>query len=357
MISPGFQIQSAADVISGQGMKKSGSETVSLGRKGSQFLNIFQNAIKKGETAGDLGIAFGEAMNGDKVNQMSAVEMLANIGDTENTENSGIINQLKEHLLSKYGSLDDLTVDDETIDSLKQYLLDAGFNEGSVTKVLESFRNNDSEEGMTLFELFDVLDKIELQSNENENADTPMLEIAMVPYIESVLASIGLPPDIVSSLMSDVKEDGRGINLSKLISNLQDIEKESFLTGKPLQSLPGDKQIQEILEGMGITGLGGEDKPLTLGEFVRVLETYRNNAKSDLPMDSLKSGVVVDNLKSSVVVDSLKSGVMVDNLNADLSIDGTKTGPALDFENDDLKNFLNKIQTAVQSETNINGKV
>lgn len=279
MISPNFQIQQTLGKFNEQRLDTNDFKSAVTVKKDNPFLSVFKNAIKNNEADVNTNIPFGEAMKSDR--------------GILSSKESEMINDIKVHLLSKYGSLDRLNVEDDALKSLKQYLLDAGFDEGAVTEIMEIFSKDKSEGGMTLSELFDLLGNIESQSNWKESE--PVLDMSMLPYIQSILTSIGLSPDVAASLIDGAKDKGQGINLSELISNLQNTEKEAFLTGNLLQSSPDDNQIHEILEKMGLGNPIDRSKPLTLEEFVQALESYRNDAKAGLFVNDVKLPLDLDN--------------------------------------------------------------
>ncbi len=196
----------------------------------------------------------------------------------------GFLSALKD-LLDRYsqGDLSAVAIDREGLEAMKQMLVRAGFKESDVNDLFDGFQEALNTETLTLavvmnslFELPDAEKNVAL-----ETGDTLYLETWVIPFVESILNSLGIPAEEIQLVMNRADRGQKGIDLDSLIESLRSLQEKSAQDRKVFQTPEKDQNFKPILSRLGIDMGENKTTPLTLKEFTAELEVLRDNMVSD----------------------------------------------------------------------------
>lgn len=241
MISQGLQIRQLMAVsaavagTSGTGQNEGG---------------LFQSIL--GKMFGGRGSGFSTKGFGDKQTGLSLVD------------------RLKRALLYKGGNLDNMTVDRNTLNILQGILKAAGFDGKQIADLMDELNALHKGRKLKLSDLFNRLEALEKDAASEEDA---MAEISSLPFLESILASLGLTDADISKVLGDAKIEGEGIDLQQLLAGLKEIAAGKGGSGRNA----GDAgSVNEMMSQIG-AGRGDADSVMDLASFIAELEALLAN--------------------------------------------------------------------------------
>jgi len=191
--------------------------------------------------------------------------------DLKHLEMHQLVELLRKHLLSKGISLDEASVNNKGLIALEKFLVGAGFNKSGVSSIMEKLKTDVKEKGsLKLSKLFANLNGLEDKKTDKNKEN--WLEISALPYIESILSCFGVDFCKIDSVLADAKIEGRGIDLSRLVSNLKK-ELQNILNGKEVRiSKESQSKVSMLMDRIGM-GSGNKQRTVTTFEgFVSQLE-------------------------------------------------------------------------------------
>jgi flagellar hook-length control protein FliK len=273
---------------------------------GSSFLSMIQQDIPKEillntDTAASQKTAFTDHLNKqlEKVDSHDASPSLQGIsGVLEADQNSketisslfekldqedgtGFVFALKEILLKlSKGDLKNLTINAGGLEALKKMLLKAGFKEADVDEVFTGLLEKTKNGKLSLADLADNLSALsnkEKEKNQSEN----FLEISAIPFLESILNSLGINKEEIGNIMAEADKGEKGISLDVIIEKLKVLQKNSFYTQKTFETAESDRNYQHLLKQLGIEKAENKLSPLSLDEFVDALESLRKKLSKE----------------------------------------------------------------------------
>ncbi|MBF0301999.1 MAG: flagellar hook-length control protein FliK, partial [Desulfamplus sp.] len=113
------------------------------------------------------------------------------------------------------------------------------------------------------------------------NYGTQILDISAIPFVSSIMKSLGISDDMISSIISDSEIKGEGVNLNTLISDLKSLQKTSFFTGTSFQNSSDAESIKEMLQQLKLSVEKGEVKNSIVQNTDIIAKnsdiTYKNN--------------------------------------------------------------------------------
>jgi len=151
------------------------------------------------------------------------------------------------------GDLNTITIDDQGLDSLKKMLLKAGFELGNVEELMGGLSEKAQAKDINLGEVMDSLFKLSTESEEDTMDEETLMETSALPFLTSILNSLGLPKDTVNQILSQADRGKNGISLDVIIDNLKSIETQSFYTDQSFKTQEGDTSFQMLFEQLGLT--------------------------------------------------------------------------------------------------------
>lgn len=200
--------------------------------------------------------------------------------DMENAKGMEFVNKLKLYLAISGNSLETTTISAKGLQALKGLLVKAGFAEDDINHLTAELQLKSKDGRIKLSDLFNGLPELKTgQSNlKKDDKDKCLLAISALPFIDSIMTALGIPEDLSGKIITDAKEEGRGINLDTLIDGLQKLQKKAFLSGTAFKTDPENNSFNKMMEHMGFPQ---SNKGISLEDFLGALEHMRNNYKDD----------------------------------------------------------------------------
>jgi len=175
-------------------------------------------------------------------------------------------------MLSK-GDLKNISIDSQGLEALKKMLLNAGFEENDIIDLFDKFSEELGNNTLAMDDLLDRLFDLSLEvESDTEIFDESFLETSAIPFLESILNSLGIPKEKISEIFYEADRGEKGISLEVFIEKLQDLQKKSFYTGNHIETQEGDDNFSLLIKQLGLELNESKTSALTLNEFVSSLE-------------------------------------------------------------------------------------
>jgi hypothetical protein len=250
----------------------------------------------------------------------------------------GFVSALKNILLkASGGNLNHISIDAEGLDTLKKLLLKAGFSQADINDLLNDISGELEAGDLTLDALFDKLFQLPLEAMPTpETGQENFLETSAIPFIESILSSLGIPREKIGNILSEADKGDNGISLDTVIKHLQSLQKQSFYTRNQYQTREGDDTFRLVARQLGLEQVESGTSALTLDDFVRSLENLREKiSRQHVAVEAMNPNdqKSIANEKSLDLLNALFKGLKLDIKTAD------KQG--IEFSNDPIKNQFN----------------
>ncbi len=247
--------------------------------------------------------------------------------DLENGRPVSFLSKLKSLLLMmSQGDLSNISINPEGLAALKKLLVKAGLDEAQVTDLMgelaQFFENNElalsgvipatdeltKEKELKISDFFDKLFDLakEAQKPDDKMPDSDnLLQVSAIPFIESLLNSLGIPQEKISEILSEASLGDKGISLDIIIDKLQKLEEKSFQTQTLFSTQEGDDSFLMLFKQLGLEQPEGQTaQQLTLKNLVNSLENLREEISIQTNQNDM-SGVAQSEEKSKDLLNSL----------------------------------------------------
>jgi len=249
----------------------------------------------------------------------------------------GFVSALKNiFLMLSNGDLKNISIDAEGLETLKKMLLKAGFKEGDVNDLLLTLSDESEKNGLTMDDVLDSLFDLPLDDESDEDSlQENFLEISSLPFLESILGSLGLDPEKIQEILGKADKGEKGISIDVIIENLQKLQKEAFYSGNEYKTQEGDDSFKQLFESINLELDGSKKSSLTLNELVSSLEQLKRKiSQQQATTDDGKANNATE--KSQDLLNELFKGLKVKNQAAETN--------ALGFSFDQIKDqFENEL--------------
>ncbi|MCM2284530.1 MAG: flagellar hook-length control protein FliK [Desulfobacula sp.] len=237
------------------------------------------------ETASSSDAASGLVQAGQNSNS-SIAPLLGNLGQKKGIE---FVSALKGILLKlSKGDLKNFSIDADGLEAVKKMLLTAGFKETDIDGAFSGLLEKAKAGKLTLDHLMGKLSGLPLEETTEEEAQTEtFLEISALPFLESILTSLGIEKEDIQNILAEADKGEKGISLDVVIEKLKGLQKYSFQTQTAFKTPETDQNYQHLMKQLGMEQAEEISAPLSLAEFVDALE---NLQKKMSPEDSLSKG-------------------------------------------------------------------
>jgi flagellar hook-length control protein FliK len=213
-----------------QGIFSSGKEISKQGEDvQSGFTAVLNRLMNDSDTGGDV-IDFGEVpLRGHR-----------------------FLDYLKKAIMASGISLGANRINRDTLTEFQELLVKAGFNRQEIQEMISDLTSNGPEGGVPLATLFARASQL---SEPDDNSDGSLfLEISALPYIETILAQLGMDDASIQSVLSDAKIEGIGIDIETLAVAIRRVMATHNQPVEPISGAP-----DEILNMMRRIGLLEDD--------------------------------------------------------------------------------------------------
>ncbi len=102
-----------------------------------------------------------------------------------------------------------------------------------------------------------------------------VLPISGLPFVSSILGAFQVPEQVSTRLIADVKQEGVGIDLDRLIKGLQALQQAAFFSGTGFDLSPRAVGVEQMFKALGLELDQSDTRSLNLGGFVAALEKLR----------------------------------------------------------------------------------
>ncbi len=348
-INNAFQNLTQSEALpSGPGVFKSSEAQPSL------FSDNLRQVIKDARTAQEP-VAVKSAVSGaNVVGGQENLDKAKNLLLDEMGQEQGLVflSKLKNLFLTlSGGDLNEITIDVKGLDSLKKMLLKAGFEPGEVEELMSGLSEKAQAKDISLGGVMDSLFKLSVDSEEDTSDEEILMETSALPFLTSILHSLGLPKDTVDQILSQADRGKNGISLDVVIDNLRSIETQSVHTGQSFKTQEGDTSFQMLFESLGLALPENTTSQLGLGDLLASLEARKEKIVETKKQADGLAGLV--NQADGAVKESSNS--LIDSLFKHLEIQSEKPGLA-EFSYDQIKDqFKNDLLIPDKQQPNKNG--
>ncbi len=215
--------------------------------------------------------------------QESVLKSPSLLEDLYQEEGINFITALKNFFLKlSKGDLKNFSIDAGGLEALKKMLLTAGFKETDINEIFSELMGKTKTGKLALADLMSKLSDLSLE--ENLGGKTPsetFLEISALPFLESILNSLGVKPGEIQKIMAEADKGEKGISLDVIIEKLKGLQKNSYFAQEPIKTIESDRNYQHLLKQLGMEQAGEKTSPLSLNEFMDALETLRKKLSQE----------------------------------------------------------------------------
>jgi len=202
------------------------------------------------------------------------------------------LQKFRNQLLSAGIPLKDLSLSPKSQPALKDLLLAQGLSEDDVQPLLESLFGGDGRQEIETTQLLTKLSELKVLTD--RKSSDPVLEVSVLPYVETLLRSLGLDVVQARKAMSLARVDGGGVSLKGLEQALKGI----------MGNMPEETKAASINQGSGedvkglLARIGLVDEatkingPMSLERFVQLLE----DKVTDLASQSASKGEIENHM-------------------------------------------------------------
>ncbi|MCP3875429.1 MAG: hypothetical protein GY699_20025, partial [Desulfobacteraceae bacterium] len=133
----------------------------------------------------------------------------------------GFVSALRNFLLMfANGDLKNISIDPDGLAALKKLLLKAGFKENDIDDLMAELTEKVENGQLTLDDLFKKLFELDFESIAGKETDPEnTLETSAVPFLESILNSLGISKRKIEEILAQADRGKKGINIDVVIEN------------------------------------------------------------------------------------------------------------------------------------------
>ena len=198
------------------------------------------------------------------------------------------LQKFRNQLLSAGIPLKDLSLSSKSLPALKELLLAQGFSKDDVQPFLESLFGGDGRQEIEITQLLTKLSEVKVLTD-RKSCD-PVLEISVLPYMETLLRSLGLDVGQTGKALDQARVDGGALSLKGLVQALKSIMGNMPEETKAASINQGSgEDVKGLLARIGMADEGAKNNgPMSLERFVQLLE----DKVADLVSQSASEGEI-----------------------------------------------------------------
>jgi hypothetical protein len=230
------------------------------------------------------------------------------------------LEQLKRAIMTSGISLEATHVDAEGMKALQNLLVKAGFNPQEAQEMMSDLASKRTGKGVTLATFFARVTQL---SKPNTDNDMPvLLEISSLPYIETILAQLGMDRESIRSVLADAKMEGQGIDIRKLAAN---IRRATAADNHLMKTIPGSPN--DVIGMMNRIGLHESKTHSLMATLEKMISELSGLAKKGAV--SMEEEGTADEVSGDLIVSYLQQFA------ASLGDDGKKIMQLIDSDGKD----------------------
>jgi flagellar hook-length control protein FliK len=214
------------------------------------------------------------------------------------------------------GDLSTIAIDAQGVDALKKMLLKAGFEPGEVEELMGGLSEKAQASDISLGEVMDGLFKLSTEKEEDTLDEEALMETSALPFLTTIMNSLGLPKETVNQILSQADRGESGISLDVVIDHLTSIEGQSIDTGQLFKTKEGDTSFAMLFEALGLAQPESTTSQLGLGDLLASLVAQKEKIVENRKQADGLAGLV--NKADGAVKES--SNTLIDSLFKHLEI-------------------------------------
>jgi len=269
-------------------------------QKAMNFFSMIRDAVQTDKVRGD-------ALISKQQNRLSITPENKRTSDVVESSQSSI-EVLRRAFLAKGVSLDQVTLDQNDIKSLRLILDKFNFSPEDIDSFFRGTEENYSDKEMTLSDFFRDFTQFEADlkntsSSHQAAQDTIFLDKASVPHIESALRDLGVTPEELDSLLPSVIDESGNVNMGKFMHQLKKMQ------STPDSSSPAETGVEnssvltpKLVEALNIMGLSSPTQsigaPFSMDDLIGLMEAKGMGTDADVQQFDDQGSVVLDAVAS-----------------------------------------------------------
>ena len=223
--------------------------------KTSSFGNVFSKVLGDGEAGGS--------------SDMLKTGGFFDLQDIKGGKENSLVSLLMSGIRTGDMTTGETSVDAAGLDMFEKLLKSLGFDDDTITKFMADLTADGSKKELSLSTLLMKTNKF-LKSGDSHDE----MAMSATPYIESILAGMGIEPKEIEALLSNARGGNGGVDLQAFIDDLTNLSEGKF-NQNTVGALSVTSGNQQILSGLGLHGAANDD--YTLQDFIKGLEQIVNS--------------------------------------------------------------------------------
>jgi flagellar hook-length control protein FliK len=200
---------------------------------------------------------------------------------------------MKQALLDiSKGQLGNMTLDAEGLDALKDLLLKAGFDFEQVNAVIAELKESSETETLRLDDIFDALSELEVEVDDNADAEVVYLETSALPYVKMMFKELGISDADITAAMGEADHGGKGISLDVIVETLDALASES---GTSLTVDDSEDSFKAMMARLNLPVQKDSQESVTIHDLIQAFEDYKAEKQAELatggPLSDVSSSV------------------------------------------------------------------
>ena len=259
------------------------------GQAGQAFEDRFQNEINRLDTAGAIAAGSVTSVQAQARVQQLASRVAQATETMEETTGAQFLDKMKQALLDiSKGQLGNMTLDAEGLDALKDLLLKAGFDFEQVNAVIAELKESSETETLRLDDIFDALSELEVEVDDNADAEVVYLETSALPYVKMMFKGLGVSDADITAAMGEADHGGKGISLDVIVETLDALASES---GTSLTVDDSEDSFKAMMARLNLPVQKDSQESVTIHDLIQAFEDYKAEKQAGLATDGPLSDV------------------------------------------------------------------
>ena len=201
------------------------------------------------------------------------------------------VDQLRKALLAKGKPLNKMTIGQEDIALLKEFLVHLGVSKEKAEQIIKNLTEKHPGGAIPLSQFIQQIADLDIP--EGASMNRPHVKPSAVPHLESALRAMGLSPKEVENVFTGTRDDGGGLDLTKLTTNLKAFLQETTEgSGIKNRRVVFDR-VSDNLEKIGLP-ISIKEKPdqISIRDLMAAWERMTDTGDKEEPLPADLRGLI-----------------------------------------------------------------
>lgn len=192
--------------------------------------------------------------------------------------------------LSK-GNLNNLAIDAGGLEILRKILLTKGYSNADLDEVFAGLFEKTKTGKIPISDVMSRLSDFSLKKKPSDKEGSEsFFQISALPFLESLLNSLGLKQQEIKQIMDEATKDDKGISLDVVLEKLKALQKNAAYTNRSFETVKSDKNYEALIKQLGLEQDENPQAAFTLNGFVNALEKLQKKISLDkMPPEGLSA--------------------------------------------------------------------